>query len=125
MSTWNVYTLNGFGTWILDSTIPRPHRDIVDALTHNQQKRKLADGSDVFFTPESRTTKQIIGMAWLNQEKAFVDQIKNWMNDHEYLKIETHLSGYDFIGRFVSIEPVWLSGVNETWEISANFEQME
>lgn len=126
MSTWNVYVYNtGTLAWDLDGTIPRPNDNLSVSLVHNQQRIKLADGSDAFLTPETRTAKQQLNMVWIQQDKDFVDQIETWMNNHDYLKIETHLASYNYIGRFVGINPVWKVGEDEIWDVQAIFEVME
>jgi len=125
MSTWNLYTLNSSDVWVLDSTIPRPNEDLQAPIIHNQQERQLADGSFAFFTPETRATKDAISMSWLEQDKNFVDQLTRLIEDHEYIKIETHIPSYTYIGRFISMTPTWLVGRNEVWNVNAIFKRME
>lgn len=128
MSTWNLYIFN---TSTLEfpvsasATIPRPNEDLIHETVSTQQRFKLADGSSAFFTPETKTEKLTITLIWQFQEYSLVQQIQEYMTDNEYIKIETHLSGLEFIGRFVSCSPTWLVGVEDKFNIQANFEVME
>lgn len=126
MSTWNIYLFSeGDFPGSPDATIPRPNQSLDVPLTVNQQRFTLADGDTAFVTSEVRTQKQTLNMSWVQQTKTFVDQLKAYMNNHDYIKIETHIASYDFIGRFISINPVWKVGEDEKWDISVIFEVME
>lgn len=122
-STWDIYKYTS--SWVADGTIPRPNEDLVQETISTQQRIKLADGSLAFFTPEIKTEKQVIVLSWVYQTKSLKDKIETYMTNIEYLKIVTHVSGLEFIGRFTVISPRWLVGVEDTWDIQATFELME
>ncbi len=126
MSTWNIYKFNT-GTLVYDSdgTIPRPNEDMDMEVISNQQKFKLADGSDAFVTPEIKSTKQPLNFIWyLQDDTTLKDKLETYMTNNDYLKIVTHTS-LEFIGRFISARTRWLTGQTSMFEIQALFEVME
>jgi hypothetical protein len=122
---WSVYTWDGTN-WNSDSTIPRPTQDMGFPLFHNQQKFQLADGDTGFVSPETKYVKEPLSMQFEYQEEAVVTKLNGYVTGDSYVKIETHVAGRDFIGRFISVNPVWLTGENpDRYDIDVVFERME
>lgn len=124
---WKIYVYNtGTLAWDFDYDLARPNDVLILSLLHNQQKYQLADGSYAFITPENRTTRDQVSFTWIYKDNDFKNQIEEYANNHDYLKITTHNVDIEFIGRFVAINPTWLSGVNgDYFDITTTFEIME
>lgn len=127
MAGWNIYVWNNSTlTWDSDGTIDRPNDTLSQDRLSNQQKILLADGSPAYVVPETYVDKQSITLVWFYKLIDLKSQIESYMNDHDYIKIETHVSGIQFIGRFIQFSPIWLTGISpDRWDITATFEVME
>ncbi len=125
-SNWNIFTQSGVN-WIADGTIYRPNSDLSLDLISTQSRIKLSNGSNAFITPETKYTKEILTFQWyeiLNSD-SFKAKIENYVINQTYLKITDHLSN-DYIGRFISVKRVWITGVApDVFDLEAIFEQME
>jgi hypothetical protein len=123
MSNWSVYKYNlNTLEWDYHTTVPRSNTDIEEEYLANEQKIKLADGSDAFFSPEIKYTKSQILFTWLNQtDTTLRTLIRTYIEDDEYIKITTHLSGIEYIGRFISFKDKWLVGQEDTFDCEAIF----
>lgn len=121
---WSIYTWNGT-IWVSDGTIPRPNSSMQIPMLSTQVRLQLMDGSDAYQSPETKSSKQSLVMNWVQQDHDFVEQLRGYIEDNEYLKIVTHISGEEYIGRFIAVTPTWLVGVEDEFEIEATFEVME
>jgi hypothetical protein len=124
---WNIYIWNtNTLTWDSDGTIDRPNEGLPLETVHNQQKFQLADGDSAFVTPEVTYLKQPIQMVFYYKDESFVTQLVDYLENNNYIKIETHVSGRNFIGRFTSVKPNWLTGENpDKYDVESIFEIME
>ncbi len=123
-NTWNIEKKNG--SYANDGTIYRPNDDVSVDLMSTQNKSRLANGSNVFVTPETKVSKQPLSFVWLEipQSDSFRTKIEAYVTNGDYLRITTHLSE-TFIGRFINVQRVWLSGKEDTYDLQAAFERME
>lgn len=124
--SWSIYTLNSDGsTWDADGTIYVPNDDLTTEIISTQQKISLANGSNAFVTPSTKKLKQPITFFWADTTSAFRTQIENYMNNGDTIKIVTDTSE-NFIGRFISMQRVWLSGIDpDSFDVSVVLEQTE
>jgi hypothetical protein len=127
MSNWNVYEWDDINEeWDLAGTIPRSQEDIQDIYVSNQQEIQLADGSKAYYTPETYYNKSEVSLRWYMQDDTFKTQIEEYIINHTYLKIETHISGEDYIGRFKQVTGQWLIGESpDEYVVDALFTRME
>ena len=122
---WTTELENSGGTWILDTALPRSQEDIERIYLSTQQKIKLADGSNAFVTPEIKRIKEPISFTWFQSTSALRTQIETYMLNGDKLRITTH-TGETFIGRFISIQRVWLVGTEpDEYDNMVTFERTE
>lgn len=124
--TWNVFLYSSGGTWVADGTINRPNADLSVPILTTQQKIQLANGSKSFLTPEIKYVYDQIKFVWIADDSTIKDKIEAYIQNHDKVKIVTHYSGIEFIGRFTSITPIWLIGQEpDEWDIEAIFEMTD
>lgn len=122
MSNWSVSTYDiNLDTYTLTGTIPRPQEDLEEERIATEQEEILADGSQAFIAPETKTNKRPLVFRWFQQSQSLKDQLFDYMANYDYLKITTHLGGVEYIGRFTSVVPKWLVGIEDSWDIQAIF----
>jgi len=127
MSNWNLYTYESGDVWVLDPRlIPRPNDDVEVSKASTQQAIQLADGSMGYIAPEVKGFRNEITFSWVLKDFDFRQQIEDYIDNHDYIKIETHIAGYEFIGRFKAITSKWLVGESpDQYVVSIIFERME
>jgi len=122
---WDIYTFVD-EDWEDDGTIPRPNEDLSTPIISNQAKFKLIDGSNAYITPPITTDNENLSFTWLNDDGTLKEKIEEYMIDNTLLKIETHVTGITFIGKFTRLNPIWLVGQEpDMWKLEATFERME
>jgi len=126
--TWNIFTEGSGDLWDADGTIYRPNENLEIDITSTQVKKRLADGSNAFVNPETKSIKEPIEFIWLeltgtdyNNLRA---KIKAYVDAGTKVKITDHNS-VDYIGRFLNIKRVWISGVEDTEDLQSIFERTE
>lgn len=125
MSNWSVYSWNG-SSWISDGTIARPHANLTAPKESNMQIVQLQDGSEGSVCPETKSRFGDIQFYWSFDDKTIYDKIQGYIDNNTYIKILTHDSGIEYIGRFMSIRPAWLIGQEpDKWHIEVTFHQFE
>jgi hypothetical protein len=124
-NVWNIYK-DIADVWTADGTIYRPNENLELTLNATQARIDLADGSRSYMTPETKYNKESLLFRWLEIENTdtFWSKIETYVQTQDYLKIIDHLSN-EYIGRFISIRRIWLSGVIDTYDFEAVFERME
>lgn len=127
MSNWTVYIGESGGTWLSGTDlIPRPNENLDLGKLSTQQAIQLSDGSMGYITPENKSLRGDISFTWVMKDDTFRTQIEEYIDNHEYIKIETHISGFEFIGRFKSVNSQWLVGESpDEFVVTAIFERME
>jgi len=123
-SSWNIYELESGDTWALTDTIYRPNENTTMPILSTQQKVQLADGSYGFMSPETKYVREPIEFIWTYVDDTFKTKIENYVKNATYIKIVDHNSA-EYIGRFISVQRIWLTGVDDTYDFSAVFEIME
>ena len=126
MSNWNLYVYES-GGWVLDvALIPRPNEDLDITKLSTQQSIELADGSMGYITPENKSNRSDLMMSWVMKDETFRERVEEYIDNHDYIKIETHISGLEFIGRFKSVTAKWLVGEEpDEFTVSTVFARME
>jgi hypothetical protein len=124
---WTIYVYNSNTlAWDSDYALERPNDVLNTPVLHNQQKFQLADGSYAFMSPETKSTKDDVTFVWIHKDQTFKDLLEAYVTNDDYLKITTHNGTIQFIGRFVSITPIWAVGIDgDYFDISAVFQIME
>jgi len=126
MSTWAVSTKDSNDNWQITETIPRPQEDLEDELMSTQTKINLANGDIAYVNPEINSIKQDLNFKWYLDDNTLRTQIRGYIDNLEDIKITTHESGIEFIGRFISVKSRWLVGcAPDEFEIEAVFSQMD
>lgn len=126
MSNWTIYTQNSGLVWVEDvSGIPRPQQSMPVELISTEVENSLADGSRAFIVPETKIVKSDLVFTWYEQSQTFKEQLEDYITNYDYIKIVTHISGLEFIGRFKSVRPIWLVGIEDKWDIEATFSVQE
>ena len=129
MSNWILSVEESGGGWPSGSgtdTIPRPNEDLDVSQVSTQQAVQLADGSMGYITPETKFTRQDLTFVWVMQDDTLRTRIQGYIDNHDYIKIETHITGFEFIGRFTSVTSKWLVGEEpDEFLITAVFTRMD
>ena len=127
MSNWVIYDDSGSASsWEEDGTIPRPNADTGISVSTTMIEVPLGNGDFAYLSPSTKYKSEPIVFFWANQGETFKNKIESYIENNTYLKIETHVSGVSFIGKFSAIQSSWLSGVvdsdgNDIYDISAVF----
>lgn len=125
-NSWNVFVLESGNVWTLDSSIFVPNNteglDFEEVST--QIETTMIDGSKGYVTPENKYSKLPLNFSWYQVTQSFCEQVRNYQRNGDSLKIVTGISGRDFIGRFTSVRPMWLTGHEDLYDLEAVFTQM-
>lgn len=121
---WNVQKKVG-GVWTADGQIARPNDNTRIPTVSTQTKVQLADGDNAFVTPNTKYRRDPINWIWYaDKDGTIKTKIEGYIENRNDVKITDDL-GNDFIGRFISIEPVRRVGTaDEKYDIVAVFERM-
>lgn len=125
-NSWSVYSLESGDVWVLTDSIYVPNNTsgLVFEEVSTQSETVLLDGSKGYVTPETKYTKQPLTFEWYEVSLDFVEQIRDLQRANESLKIVTGVSGRDFIGRFTSVRPTWLTGQEALYDLECTFTLM-
>lgn len=119
---WLVYLQTSNYGWAADTAFPRPNENLETQIVSTQTKGRLADGSNVFITPENKRVKEAFGMTFIDTTTALRTQIENYMINGDTIKIVTH-TGEEFIGRIIDMKRVWFVGTfSDEYDIQIMFE---
>lgn len=121
---WTCEIENSGGTWVVDTSFPRPNEDVETSYVSTMIKTKLADGSNAFITPETKRIKEPISFTWFNTSSTLRTQIETYMLNGDKLRITTHTAEI-YIGRFINMSRVWFVGINpDSYDIKCIFERI-
>jgi len=124
-TNWSVYTRESGETWVVDGTIPAPNEDLSLPIISTQIKSKTADGDNLFITPSTKYVKEQMEFIWLGDDGTIKDTVSLYIQNGTHLKI-TDSNGNSYIGKFISIEPIWLVGISpDEYTVRAVFEIMD
>jgi len=120
--TWNVSKWNGT-SWDAELPMYRPNENLAIERISTQNKIVLADGSKAYFIPETKYSKEPMTMQFfeIDNDDAFWGRMEDYVENNDYLKIIDHL-GTETTGKFVSIKRVWLTSVEDTYDLELVFE---
>jgi len=124
-NTWAISTSTDNGqSWTPDGAIYVPNESVSLTDIGTQSKVVLADGSQAFVTPETKYIKQPFVMRWMaiEEDDAFLNKIRNYCRNQSYCKITDH-NADTYIGKFISHRQIWLSGIEDTYDIEVSFER--
>lgn len=120
---WLVYTINSDGVnWDADTNLIRPNQDLENQIISTIQTIKLANGSEAYVTPETKSNKGTLSFFWANTTSTFRSKIESYMTSGKKIKIVTH-DNQTLIGRFIDYKRVWFSGEDSAFDISATFKE--
>lgn len=121
--TWNIQVKSG-GSWGSVSTIYRPNDAYSITKISTQSKLKLADGSNAFVSPSTKSVEEPFSFTWYWDDGTVKAQIENYITGGSDLKITDDL-GNIYHGRFIAIETNRAVGQDsEKYDIRATFENM-
>jgi hypothetical protein len=123
-SYWSVYILASGNTWELDDYIPHTNSDFSEGYSSNTKKIQLADGGNIFFTPEvKKSFKQLI-FEWQIVDRDLYDLLVGYIEADEPVKIVTDINGLYYVGKFTDVAINRLIGQSgeDANSISAIFE---
>lgn len=122
---WTVWVIQSDGiTWSADTTLPRPNSDLEKEIISTIQTIKLANGGEAFVTPEIRRNKGTLTFFWADTTSAFRNQIEDYINFGEKVKIVTH-DNQIIYGRFMDYKRVWFSGNTAMFDITVSFKESD
>lgn len=124
---WDISVLDSTGTYVLDTTIPRPNESITVERQSTKTKIQLADGSLAIVTPETKYTEAPMQFVWhfVADTDNLLSTLQTYQANGDVLKIESHNGSYIFYGYFASVSGEWLVGVDEDiFEITATLERI-
>ena len=126
-NTWDIYYWDGTNSvWVADTPLYIPNANTELDLMSTQQKISIADGSNAFMNPEIAYLPQDIVFEFLEIDPtdSFYTKMISYVKNQTYLKIVTHLDE-TFIGKFLSLKRVWISGVEDTFDFQCVFQRMD
>ena len=121
-TAWLVYILSSANTWVLDSsgTFYTPNDNLELPKISTGVRTILADGTPATMSPENKSLDEAISFLWKAVDLVFVDLIRSYIDASYMLKLDDGVDQY--IGKFVDVRPVWLTGQIGTYDIVANFQ---
>ena len=107
--TWNIEKKSG-ASYVSDCTVYRPNSQFQLNLMSTANKIRLADGSQAFILPETKSVKESLTLEWLDLDftDSLITKLQGYINNGDYVRITTHQSD-TLIGRFISLSRVWLT----------------
>lgn len=125
ISYWNIYVENSSGGWDSDGTIPRPNENIENNTISTMQTLRLANGSNAFFFPDTKSIKEQFTMFFAETSSTLRTQIQSYIDNGDKVKITTHTS-QDYIGYFSNMKRVWFTGISpDTYDLQVSFQESE
>ncbi len=122
---WTIYVIESDGvSWAVDTSLPRPNSDIEKQINSTIQTITLANGGEAYVTPEVRRNKGSIEFFWADTTATFRNQIEEYINFGEKVKIITH-DNQIIYGRFMSYRRVWFAGNTSMFDISVTFKESD
>jgi len=100
---WSVYTQASGATWELDNYIPHNNIDFSEGYASNTKKIQLADGSNIFFTPEVKKSFKQVVFQWELVTRDLYDMIITYIDSDEPIRIVTDIVGVEYIGKFIDV----------------------
>ncbi len=119
----NISLLESGNTYTDDGTIPRPNQQLESKRSSTIQKVQVADGSNAYVTPETKFLRQPFTMFFADTTTAFRTKIENYITNGDTVRITTH-NGETFTGKFVDMSRIWLTGVDDEFDVQVTFEWM-
>lgn len=122
-NTWTMYTSTDNGeSWDSDGTIYRPNESLTLGIISTLQTVALANGDQGFITPETKYNRDGLTFRWLGIDEgdSLISKIDNYVINQNYCKIVDH-NAAEYIGKFSAVRRVWLSGIEDSYDIEANF----
>ena len=122
-NTWDIYTsTNNGSSWDADETIYRPNESLTLGLTSTLQAVNLANGDVGFLTPETKYNRDYLTLRWLalDEGDTLISKIENYVINQNYCKFVDHNTN-EYIGKFSASRRVWLSGVDDSYDLEATF----
>lgn len=124
-NTWSVEIYSG-GIWVADGTVYRPNTQFQIGLSATTSKIRLANGSNAFETPETKSIPEAITFEWLELDytDSLITKLQAYINSGNYVRITNHKSE-TFTGRFMSLQRVWLTeAVADRMDIQVLFDRI-
>lgn len=126
-NTWDIYTQTGSGgSWELtDAVFYRPNENMEQVVTSTIATTQLANGANAFVSSEVKYNYDPITMSFLALEydDEFRALLADYVKNGTYLKIVDQENN-EMIGMFSNVSQVWLSGMDNTVDLSATFIRM-
>lgn len=118
---WLISEENSGNVWTQTDTLPRPNDDLTLGVTSTITRTPLADGSLATIIPETKYNYENLQFIWYNDtDGSIMSQIVDYVKAGTRIKITDHNSDY-YIGYFLGVSPVWISGKTTTYDVSAIF----
>lgn len=122
--TWAVEIKDSGDLWTSDGTIYRPNDDLEIPQISTQQRVKAADGSDLFFIPETKYVYDPFVLKWFHDDGTTKTKLEGYVQAGEDLRITDH-NAATYIGRFIDLKVIWLTGQDpDRYDIEASFQIM-
>lgn len=119
---WDIDEWTSGDVWSSLTTIEVPNSDLTEDIVSTMTKIGLADGNVARMIPETTSLAQPLAFSWTFLDNlTLYTNLLSWVNTTKYLRINTNLSGVEFIGYFTSVRRVWMVAQTE-WQITAAFD---
>lgn len=123
-SAWTVEVKDSADSWTSDGNLYRPNEDLEIPQVSTQQRVKAADGSDLFFIPETKYVYDPIVFKWFNDDGTTKDKIEGYLMAGEDLRLTDH-NANTYVGRFIDLKIIWLTGQSpDAYDLEAAFQIM-
>ena len=120
---WLTYTQPGSGnSWELSDFIYAPNEHLERNKVSTLTQVKIVDGSYSYVSPEIKFNYEPIVMTFLAIEASdeFTAIINSYIDNQTYVKVVDHLGG-EMEGIFTSINEVWISGMEDSYDYQVTF----
>ena len=122
--TWVLQTKTLGGAWGSNTTINRPNDSIGLTTRSTQSKITLADGSDGYFTPSTKSLTEPLVFVWYADDGTIKTQVEGYITNQTNIKITDQNSNV-YIGRFTILEGTEIVGkATAEYDLRATFERM-
>lgn len=118
---WTLKTQDSGDVWTAYGNLPRPNESFPVGIVGTLIRNQLINGQNSFVQPSNKYNYDDLQFIWYSDTGGTLkDTIEGYVKNATRFKITDHLSN-EYVGRFVQVTPIWISGISDEFDITAIF----